>query len=144
MIIITVSVGCITMHLKTQMVTTLCNLDTRPMCREEMATLFVALCLYYPNGEESLSFHRERDFLLRHQNKIDKQYRLSLEKGSLLVMGKGFQDSYQRALAKGTQATKPRFNISFRSLVGLLTRPCQLLMGRAWASNRAKSLNIAP
>ncbi|MCE2595956.1 alpha-ketoglutarate-dependent dioxygenase AlkB [Motilimonas cestriensis] len=95
-------------------------------------TFSVAVCLYYPDGEESLGFHSdlpafgatdviasislgaERAFLIRSQDDIEKQYELNLEDGSLLVMGKGFQDNYEHALAKGNKATKPRFNISFR------------------------------
>ncbi|MBD1583121.1 alpha-ketoglutarate-dependent dioxygenase AlkB [Pseudoalteromonas sp. S16_S37] len=94
--------------------------------------LEVAVCLYYPNGEQSLGFHCDlpafgstdviasislgapREFLIRANNDHNEQHSLILEHGSLLVMGKGFQDTYQHALAHGTADTGPRFNISFR------------------------------
>ncbi|WP_405597773.1 MULTISPECIES: alpha-ketoglutarate-dependent dioxygenase AlkB [unclassified Pseudoalteromonas] len=92
----------------------------------------VAVCLYYPDGEESLSFHSdlpafgptdiiasislgaEREFLIRSQSNTQEQHSLTLEDGSLLIMGKGFQDNYQHALASAHKATRPRFNISLR------------------------------
>ncbi|CAH9053956.1 hypothetical protein PSECIP111951_00928 [Pseudoalteromonas holothuriae] len=94
--------------------------------------LAVAVCLYYPDGEESLGFHSDlpafgstdviasislgaqREFLIRSQTNHDEQHHVTLESGSLLVMGKGFQDIYEHALAKGDSTTGPRFNISFR------------------------------
>ncbi|CAM4046285.1 alpha-ketoglutarate-dependent dioxygenase AlkB [Pseudoalteromonas byunsanensis] len=92
----------------------------------------VGVCLYYPDGEEYMGFHTdlpafgptdviasislgaEREFLIREQNNPDIQHNLTLEDGSLLVMGKGFQEQYEHAVAKGTKQTGPRFNISFR------------------------------
>ncbi|OHU90579.1 MULTISPECIES: alpha-ketoglutarate-dependent dioxygenase AlkB [Pseudoalteromonas] len=92
----------------------------------------VGVCLYYPDGEEALGFHcdlpafgptdviasislgAEREFLIREQQNPDEQHSITLEDGSLLVMGKGFQDEYEHAVAKGDKQTGPRFNISFR------------------------------
>ncbi|BBN80549.1 hypothetical protein PA25_05340 [Pseudoalteromonas sp. A25] len=94
--------------------------------------LAVAVCLYYPNGEESLGFHSDlpafgstdviasislgaqREFLIRSQNNLSEQQSVTLEHGSLLVMGKGFQDMYEHAVARGAVDMGPRFNISFR------------------------------
>ncbi|NMR24396.1 hypothetical protein HH219_02330 [Pseudoalteromonas sp. NEC-BIFX-2020_015] len=92
----------------------------------------VAVCLYYPDGKESLSFHSdlsafgptdiiasislgvEREFLIRSQNNDEEQHCVTLEDGSLLIMGEDFQDMYQHALASTPKAIGPRFNISFR------------------------------
>ncbi|CAM4168198.1 alpha-ketoglutarate-dependent dioxygenase AlkB [Pseudoalteromonas ostreae] len=92
----------------------------------------VAVCLYYPDGAESLSFHSdlpafgptdiiasislgaEREFLIRSANNSKDQHSVTLENGSLLIMGQGFQDMYQHALASAENVTSPRFNISFR------------------------------
>ncbi|TMN89927.1 alpha-ketoglutarate-dependent dioxygenase AlkB, partial [Pseudoalteromonas sp. S558] len=62
----------------------------------------------------SISLGAEREFLIRSQSNIQEQHSLTLEDGSLLIMGKGFQDNYQHALASAPKATRPRFNISFR------------------------------
>ncbi|WP_105167462.1 alpha-ketoglutarate-dependent dioxygenase AlkB [Pseudoalteromonas sp. T1lg23B] len=92
----------------------------------------VGVCLYYPDGEEYMGFHTdlpafgstdviasislgaEREFLIREQNNPEIQQSVTLGDGSLLVMGNGFQDQYEHAVAKGSKETGPRFNISFR------------------------------
>ncbi|TMP67820.1 hypothetical protein CWB76_16230 [Pseudoalteromonas sp. S1609] len=94
--------------------------------------LAVAVCLYYPNGQESLGFHSDlpafgstdviasisigaqREFLIRSKTITHERYNITLENGSLLLMGKGFQDNYEHAIAKGDDTIGPRFNISFR------------------------------
>ncbi|WP_440056291.1 alpha-ketoglutarate-dependent dioxygenase AlkB (plasmid) [Pseudoalteromonas sp. T1lg65] len=92
----------------------------------------VGVCLFYPNGEESMGFHTdlsafgptnviasislgaERNFLIRSQSNPELLHDITLEDGSLFIMGEGFQNNYEHAIAKGNEQTGPRFNITFR------------------------------
>nr|WP_246239984.1 alpha-ketoglutarate-dependent dioxygenase AlkB [Pseudoalteromonas caenipelagi] len=102
--------------------------------------LQVAVCLYYPNGKHNLGFHSdlpafgstdtiasislgaEREFLIRSQHDHNEQYSITLKHGSLLVMGKGFQDVYEHAITEGECDSGVRFNISFRRFGDIRTQ----------------------
>lgn len=92
----------------------------------------VARCVYYQDGTEGVSFHRdlpaygstsqivslslgaERDFAIRHGEEDKDPFILSLASGSLLFMGEGFQDVYEHSLPLDEQCHQPRLNLTFR------------------------------
>lgn len=64
----------------------------------------------------SLSFGAERKFLLKH--KLTKQtVSVVLESGSLLVMKDATQTNWLHSLPKTKKITKPRVNLTFRTIV---------------------------
>jgi alkylated DNA repair dioxygenase AlkB len=64
----------------------------------------------------SLSFGAERKFLLKH--KLTKQkVSLILENGSLLIMKGATQTNWLHCLPKTTKVTRPRINLTFRTIV---------------------------
>lgn len=64
----------------------------------------------------SLSFGAERKFLLKH--KLTKQtISVILENGSLLVMKDATQTNWLHCLPKTNKITKPRVNLTFRTIV---------------------------
>ncbi|PCK31188.1 alpha-ketoglutarate-dependent dioxygenase AlkB [Pseudoalteromonas piscicida] len=92
----------------------------------------VCVCIYYPNGEEYMDFHSdlpafgptdviaslsigaERTFQIRREQNHEEQLTLTLESGSLLIMGKGFQALYQHAVPRAPETLSARFNLTFR------------------------------
>jgi len=91
----------------------------------------VAMCLFYPDGSFFAPFHFDqltsgeetilpsislgemREFSFR-QNSNGDIYSLSLEHGSLLVMGKYSQTRYEHSLPKNLNYKNGRINITFR------------------------------
>jgi alkylated DNA repair dioxygenase AlkB len=66
----------------------------------------------------SLSLGAERKFSLRHKRARDiEPISLQLEDGSLLVMKGATQTNWQHAVPKSAKITRPRINLTFRSIV---------------------------
>lgn len=65
----------------------------------------------------SFSFGAERKFSLKHK-KIKQQVSLFLENGSLLVMKDTTQTHWLHCLPKSKNVSKPRINLTFRTMVG--------------------------
>ena len=63
----------------------------------------------------SLSFGAERRFLFRHKG-TKQLIELSLAAGSLLVMRGTTQDKWVHSLPKMKRVTKPRINLTFRTM----------------------------
>lgn len=63
----------------------------------------------------SLSFGATRDFHLKHKNG-GESVKLSLQSGSLLVMGDKSQEYYQHALPKSRIEKTMRINLTFRQI----------------------------
>ena len=63
----------------------------------------------------SLSFGVERRFLFRHKG-TKETVELSLAPGSLLVMKGATQDRWLHSLPKMKKVTKPRVNLTFRTM----------------------------
>ena len=92
----------------------------------------VARCIYYRDGSEGVDFHRdypaygpttviaslslgaEREFAFRSVTNPTDNYSISLANGSLLVMGKGSQESYEHSLPVDNRCDQPRLNLTFR------------------------------
>lgn len=64
----------------------------------------------------SLSFGAARDFKLRRKDRSE-QLDLTLTHGSLLVMPRGMQRTWEHSLPARKRVTEPRINLTFRSLV---------------------------
>lgn len=62
----------------------------------------------------SLSFGSERRFDMRRKDDHTKVVRITLEHGSLLIMSGGMQQHWQHAIARTTQVTGERINLTFR------------------------------
>lgn len=65
----------------------------------------------------SLSFGAERVFKFKHKTK-DLQFSLSLAHGSLLLMKGKIQQYWLHTLPKSKKITRPRINLTFRTIVG--------------------------
>lgn len=92
----------------------------------------VCVCIYYKNGEEGGSFHtdlpsfgdtsfipsislgEQREFLIRRKSDHSEQFSIELADGSMIIMGKGFQDEYEHALPFNPKYQNPRINLTFR------------------------------
>ncbi len=66
----------------------------------------------------SLSFGAERKFAFKHK-RTDEKVELLLEHGSLLVMKGTTQTHWLHRLPPTKRITKPRVNLTFRTIVGL-------------------------
>lgn len=105
----------------------------REQVREQTGVNFqVARCVYYKDGNEGVSFHRdlpaygstsqiaslslgaERNFAIRSVGGDMEPLIISLDSGSLLFMGDGFQDLYEHGLPLDTGCCLPRLNLTFR------------------------------
>jgi alkylated DNA repair dioxygenase AlkB len=64
----------------------------------------------------SLSFGAERKFLLKHKQ-TKQSISILLESGSLLVMKGATQTNWLHSLPKTTKVTKPRVNLTFRTML---------------------------
>jgi alkylated DNA repair dioxygenase AlkB len=64
----------------------------------------------------SLSFGAERKFVFKHKETKEKR-ELQLEHGSLLLMGGTIQSHWLHSLPPMKRVTKPRVNLSFRTIV---------------------------
>ncbi len=62
----------------------------------------------------SLSFGAERRFLWKRKVKGSVAEKLTLEHGSLLIMGGSFQEEYIHAVPKAKRVTSPRINLTYR------------------------------
>ena len=65
----------------------------------------------------SLSFGAERRFLFRHKKDKKTTVSINLEHGSLLVMKDTTQSNWLHSLPPTKQVTKPRVNLTFRTIV---------------------------
>ena len=65
----------------------------------------------------SLSFGAERKFAFKHKN-TKQSLSLLLENGSLLVMKGTTQTNWLHSLPKTTKITRPRINLTFRTIKG--------------------------
>lgn len=94
-----------------------------------------ALCNLYRNGQDYMGWHTDnesvlgknpcvasvslgavRDFKIR--NKTSKEtFSVPLASGSLLVMERGFQETWQHALPKRTGCSEHRLNVTFRNIL---------------------------
>ncbi len=66
----------------------------------------------------SLSFGAERRFLWKRKTKGSEAEKLSLENGSLLVMGGSFQDEFVHAIPKTKLVASSRINLTYRWISG--------------------------
>jgi alkylated DNA repair dioxygenase AlkB len=64
----------------------------------------------------SLSLGTERPFYLRHKESVYEPYHISLPPGSLLVMGRSTQKTWQHSLPRRVGIKTPRINLTFRSI----------------------------
>ena len=64
----------------------------------------------------SLSLGGSRDFYLRNKRGHAQKFKLTLQPGSLLIMGRGVQSHWQHQVPKRAQA-QPRINLTFREIV---------------------------
>jgi alkylated DNA repair dioxygenase AlkB len=62
----------------------------------------------------SLSFGATRRFELKHRTRKQSRLSISLENGSLLLMGSGLQQHWVHQLPKDPGITLPRINLTFR------------------------------
>lgn len=89
------------------------------------------VCIYYPDGNSGVDFHsdpsafgdttiipsislgEERDFLLREKSTL-KEHKLTLNNGSLVIMGENCQNLYEHSLPINPIYKKGRINLTFR------------------------------
>jgi alkylated DNA repair dioxygenase AlkB len=93
------------------------------------------LCNYYRTGQDSMGWHADdepelgqnpliaslnfgetRRFLFRKKADKKTKFELSLQPGSLLVMGGAMQHYWEHAVPKEPRRTQPRINLTFRLL----------------------------
>lgn len=94
---------------------------------------------YYRNGNDSVGWHADneaefgpnpiiaslslgatRDFVLKHATRPElKPVTLSLDTGSLLIMGQGVQQHWRHQLPKRKRVLDPRINLTFRNIVSV-------------------------
>lgn len=92
----------------------------------------VCVCLYYPDGQESMGFHYDppafgrtnllpsinlgasREFQLRRKSNHSELHSIELQDGSLIIMGEGCQEEYEHAVPPMPQCTGARINLTFR------------------------------
>jgi alkylated DNA repair dioxygenase AlkB len=65
----------------------------------------------------SLSFGADRKFALKHRLHKEETRSLLLEHGSLLVMKGATQTNWLHSLPKSKRVTKPRINLTFRTMI---------------------------
>ncbi|MEM7373858.1 MAG: alpha-ketoglutarate-dependent dioxygenase AlkB [Bacteroidota bacterium] len=91
----------------------------------------VGVCIYYPDGASGVDFHsdssaygdtsvlpslslgEEREFCLK-EKKTQKVTGITLQHGSLIIMGNGCQDLYEHALPVNPIYQQSRINVTFR------------------------------
>jgi len=117
-------------------------LRTRVECLIADASFDGCLANLYRGGSDSVSWHSDdepemgdpivasislgapRDFLLRRIDPtptvasamLPSRVKVTLAHGSLLVMGRGVQSTWQHSLPKRKKCTQPRVNLTFRSV----------------------------
>lgn len=64
----------------------------------------------------SLSLGETRTLRFRDPKKIEPNWSLELENGSLLLLGKGVQQRWQHSVPKRTRSKQPRMNLTFRNI----------------------------
>ena len=64
----------------------------------------------------SVSLGETRAFHLKHRREKSLRYRISLEHGSLLVMGGPMQHHWLHQIPKTRKPVKPRINLTFRNI----------------------------
>lgn len=92
----------------------------------------VCVCIYYSSGKVGVGYHSDlpafgptslipsislgakRTFLLRRRGNPADEYKIELESGDLLIMGKGCQEEYEHSVPVDSQCLKPRINLTFR------------------------------
>lgn len=92
----------------------------------------VCVCIYYSNGKVGMGFHSDlpafgptslipsvslgakRTFVLRKRDNPSDEYKIELENGDLIIMGKGCQEYYEHAVATDPHCPEPRINLTFR------------------------------
>ena len=94
---------------------------------------------YYRNGKDSVAWHAddenelgrnpiiasasfgaERQFQLRHKHKRispNKKFEMTLENGSLIVMGEGLQENWLHQIPKIKELEEARINLTFRNII---------------------------
>ncbi len=102
----------------------------------------VCVCVYYPDGNSGVDYHsdypafgdtsyiasvsvgEEREFCLREKESF-KVHKLSLQQGSLLIMGDQCQERYEHSLPHNPVYKTPRVNMTFRKYgrVGQSSQP---------------------
>ncbi len=65
----------------------------------------------------SLSIGQERNFDFRNKEHHSAKYALTLEHGSLLLMKADLQKGWEHRIAKSSQPTKARINLTFRKVL---------------------------
>ncbi len=65
----------------------------------------------------SLSIGQERNFNFRNKEHHSAKYALTLEHGSLLLMKADLQKGWEHRIAKSSQPTKARINLTFRKVL---------------------------
>jgi alkylated DNA repair dioxygenase AlkB len=115
----------------------------RSLVEEKSAEKFNScLCNLYHDGGEGMAWHSDdedalgkdmaiaslslgavRKFSLRHKRAREiEPVSLQLEDGSLLVMKGATQTNWQHSVPKSAKITRPRINLTFRSIVREKTR----------------------
>ena len=64
----------------------------------------------------SVSLGASRFFHLRHNHDREKRYKISLEHGSLLLMGGETQNFWKHSVAKTAKKINPRIHLTFRKI----------------------------
>ncbi|MEO1260474.1 MAG: alpha-ketoglutarate-dependent dioxygenase AlkB [Bacteroidota bacterium] len=91
----------------------------------------VCVCIYYPDGTTGVGYHSdyiafgdtsvipsislgmEREFLLR-EKATQKEHKMILETGSMLIMGENCQERYEHSLPINPIYKNGRINLTFR------------------------------
>lgn len=91
----------------------------------------VCVCIYYPDGNTGVDYHsdyaafgdtsvipsisigEEREFLLREKENLEV-FEITLEDGSLLIMGEHCQQRYEHCLPVNPKFKRGRINLTFR------------------------------
>lgn len=66
----------------------------------------------------SISFGAVRDFDIRKKEDHNEKYTVRLEHGSLLIMKGDLQSKWEHRIAKTSNKTGPRVNLTFRKIIG--------------------------
>jgi alkylated DNA repair dioxygenase AlkB len=96
------------------------------------------LCNFYPDGTSAMGWHTDaesdleknpiivsislgagRDFQIRKINRTenDKNHTIHLNHGSLVVMKRGMQSSWEHCVPKRMKVIEPRINLTFRIMI---------------------------
>lgn len=100
------------------------------------ASFNTALFNYYRDGQDSMGWHSddenslgndpfiaslslgaERKFMLKHKRNSWQKKSIVLQHGSILLMGGALQHHWQHQLPKSRKVSKPRINLTFRTLM---------------------------